>query len=46
MQMAEEVSVRQLEAKDHAKCVEYCPWFWDVVTANGEKIPDVIFFYR
>jgi hypothetical protein len=35
--------VHELKERD-IKHVEYCPWFRDIITANGEDIMDVTFF--
>jgi hypothetical protein len=39
-----EVTVlHELKAWDKVKRVEYCRWFRDVITANGENTVEVIF---
>jgi hypothetical protein len=37
-------SVHELKEKASIKCVEYCEWFSDINTANGEDILGIIFF--
>jgi hypothetical protein len=37
-------SVHELKERDSVKYVEYCWWFRDIITANGEYILDITFF--
>jgi hypothetical protein len=37
-------AVPKLKAWDKAKRVEYCRWFRDVITANGEATVEVILY--
>jgi hypothetical protein len=37
-------TARELKEGDSGKSGEYCRWFRDVITANGEDILDVTFF--
>jgi hypothetical protein len=37
-------SEHELKERDNVKRAEYCRWFRDVITANGEDIRDVTFF--
>jgi hypothetical protein len=36
--------VHELKERDNVKRVEYCRGIGDVITANGEDIPDATFF--
>jgi hypothetical protein len=39
------ISVHELKERDNIKRVGYCPWFRDVIIANGEDILDVTFIW-
>jgi hypothetical protein len=36
-------SIKALKERD-INCVEYCPWFRAIITANGEDVLDVTLF--
>jgi hypothetical protein len=36
-------SMHDLKEGGSIRCVEYCQWFRDIITANGEDILDITF---